>query len=114
MFEGGLFHSEQLLLIHSQLKLRANSMHTIKCVIVGDEAVGKTSLLVSYTTGCFPSECATTAFDSYCACVTVDGDPVNLQLWDTAGLEDYDRLRSLSFPQTDVFLICFSFVDPDS
>ena len=44
----------------------------------------------------------------------VDGISVSLGLWDTAGQEDYDRLRPLSYPQTDVFLICYSVVSPSS
>ena len=44
----------------------------------------------------------------------VDGKTISLGLWDTAGQEDYDRLRPLSYPQTDVFLICFSLVSPPS
>jgi len=44
----------------------------------------------------------------------VDGKPINLGLWDTAGQEDYDRLRPLSYPQTDVFLVGFSVISQAS
>ena len=53
-------------------------------------------------------------FDNYAVTVMIGGDPYTLGLFDTAGQEDYDRLRPLSYPQTDVFLVCFSVVSPAS
>ena len=89
-------------------------MQAIKCVVVGDAAVGKTSLLVSYTTDAFPEEYIPTVFENFSANVMVDGKSIDLGLWDTAGSADYDCLRSLTYPETNAVLICFSLISPAS
>eukprot|EP00062_Callorhinchus_milii_P010082 gi/632954571/ref/XP_007893034.1/ PREDICTED: ras-like GTP-binding protein RHO [Callorhinchus milii] len=85
-----------------------------KLVIVGDGACGKTSLLFVLSKDEFPQGYVPTVFDTYVADIEVDGKQVELALWDTAGQEDYDRLRPLSYPDTDVILVCFSVDAPDS
>eukprot|EP01027_Heterolobosea_sp_BB2_P016336 GEZU01023273.1.p3 GENE.GEZU01023273.1~~GEZU01023273.1.p3 ORF type:complete len:103 (+),score=16.37 GEZU01023273.1:403-711(+) len=86
----------------------------IKCVVVGDGAVGKTCLLWVYANNSFPDDYIPTVFENYSANVMVDGQTINLGLWDTAGQEEFDKLRPLSYPGTHVFLLCFSVVDRDS
>uniref|UniRef100_A0A8I5TEM2 Ras homolog family member C n=2 Tax=Pongo abelii TaxID=9601 RepID=A0A8I5TEM2_PONAB len=85
-----------------------------KLVIVGDGACGKTCLLIVFSKDQFPEVYVPTVFENYIADIEVDGKQVELALWDTAGQEDYDRLRPLSYPDTDVILMCFSIDSPDS
>ena len=54
------------------------------------------------------------SFENYSAPLVSEGQPVNLSLWDTAGQENYDRVRPLGYPNTDVFLLCLSVVEPNS
>jgi len=85
-----------------------------KLVVVGDGACGKTCLLIVFSKDEFPETYVPTVFENYVADINVDGQPVELALWDTAGQEDYDRLRPLSYPDTHVLLVCFSVDSTDS
>jgi len=85
-----------------------SSATRIKLVVVGDGAVGKTSLLISYATDKFPTDYVPTVFENYTAQMKTSDRTILLHLWDTAGQEDYDRLRPLSYPGADLILLCFS------
>ena len=124
--------------------IQSNCQTDLKVILVGDERSGKTCLLkkftedrfsedynptlydefetrlevdfglISYARNMFPRDYVPTVFDNYAVNVLVAGRNYTLGLFDTAGQEDYDRLRPLSYPQTDIFLVAFSVVNPAS
>lgn len=53
-------------------------------------------------------------FENYVHDIFIDGQSVQLSLWDTAGQEEFDRLRSLSYSDTHCIMLCFSIDSPDS
>ena len=79
-------------------------------MVLGGQMVGKTSLLYTFQTGRFPGDniYLPSIMNNYNCNLLVHRTPVNLELWDSVSTECHDRLRPLSYPETDVFLLCFS------
>ena len=71
-------------------------------------------LLITYASNSFPGEYIPSVFDTYTSDLMVDGKTYTVTLWDTAGQDDYDNIRWLSYPETDLFFICYSCVNPAS
>lgn len=96
-------------------EIEAKPDYQIKLVSVGDGGSGKTCLLLTYSVGQFPTTYVPTVFENYLTTVNApDGKLIELALWDTAGQEEYDRLRVLSYPEVNILLICFGIDSPVS
>lgn len=76
--------------------------------VVGDGDTGKTCMLIVYKDKKYEEFYIPTVFDSYSMDIKVYGKHCTIILQDTAGQEEYDRLRLLAYPETDVFIVCFS------
>lgn len=66
------------------------------------------------TRGYFPEVYEPTVFENYGYDIFIDGQSVKLSLWDTAGQEEFDRLRSLSYSDTHCIMLCFAIDSMDS
>ncbi|OHT13270.1 small GTP-binding protein [Tritrichomonas foetus] len=80
----------------------------LKLVAVGDGAVGKTSLLMVLNEKPFPERYVPTIFENYTQDVQINNQPYKLHIWDTAGQDEYDRLRPLSYSGANAILLCFA------
>ncbi len=86
----------------------------IKCVSVGAADCGKTQMLISMAASRFPDSYIPTVFDNYVVNIDYRNRQYEIGLWDTAGHDEYDRLRPLSYLNTTIFLLCFSVNMPDT
>ncbi|KAG4430896.1 hypothetical protein IFR05_013626 [Cadophora sp. M221] len=93
---------------------RSKKSTTIKLVVVGDSGRLKQCLLITYVTNKYPSEYVPQVFDNYAVTIMVGDEPYTLGIFDTTGQESYDRLRPLSYPLTDVFMIIISTSTPSN
>ncbi|ELU00593.1 hypothetical protein CAPTEDRAFT_112141 [Capitella teleta] len=81
----------------------------IKCVIIGDTLVGKTCMLSVLVDKVFPrGYVPQTVFKQFTSNLMIDKESALLDLRDTAGAQEYDRLRPLSYPGADVFIVVFA------
>ncbi|KAJ5068273.1 gtpase crac1b [Anaeramoeba ignava] len=89
-------------------------MQEFKLVIVGESTVGKTCFFCSSWEKAFPRY-QPLAFEPNSLIMKISEEKkVSFQLWDTAGNEDYDHLRPLAYPETDIVLFMFSVIDKRS
>ena len=91
-----------------------NEQPRVKFVVVGDGAVGKTCMIMCYSKETFPTAYVPTLFDAHEGVSNYEGTQVKLDIWDTAGQQDLARMRPLSYPGTNCFVVCFSLVDRES
>lgn len=88
--------------------------HSLKFVVLGDSAVGKTSLMMSFTTDKIPEKHAPTIYDKFNVSQTVYGKRMSVTWCDTAGQEDFAHLRPLCYPQVNAAVVCFSVINRES
>ena len=102
-------------LLDSNADIRPNPNLQFKVVIVGDSGCGKTSLFTSFIRGYFPTDYEPTIFENHRAFVQNQGNEIlTVDLWDTAGQEDYERLRRLSYQDANLVILAYSLASKES
>eukprot|EP00033_Pygsuia_biforma_P003719 GCRY01004074.1.p1 GENE.GCRY01004074.1~~GCRY01004074.1.p1 ORF type:complete len:195 (+),score=21.52 GCRY01004074.1:191-775(+) len=90
------------------MSVRHQEVHRLDFVVVGDGNIGKTSLLLAFVEHKYEPLYTPTVFENTAKEVEIDSHRFTLNLWDTAGQEEFDSIRTLSYRHADCFLICFA------
>ncbi|TRY65255.1 hypothetical protein DNTS_014060 [Danionella cerebrum] len=87
----------------------------IKVVVVGNGAVGKSSMIQRYCKGIFTRDYKKTiGVDFLERQIIVNGEDVRLMLWDTAGQEEFDAITKAYYRGAQACVLVFSTTDRDS
>ncbi|KAH0792743.1 ras-related C3 botulinum toxin substrate 3 [Histomonas meleagridis] len=87
-------------------------VESVKCTVVGDSQIGKTSLIVTFCSGWFPKDYIPTETNNFSKTILFDDNPIDIRPFDTMSQEEYEEIRSITYEGTDVFIICFSLIEP--
>jgi len=93
---------------------REKHKEKVKAVIIGDGASGKTCMAVVYQGLPFPDDYVPTVLENFTSNANIGDTKVELNLWDTAGQEEFDQIRKIAYHNADVVLLTFSLNNPDS
>ncbi|XP_050311626.1 cdc42 homolog [Anthonomus grandis grandis] len=86
----------------------------IRITVVGDGDIGKTCLLIVYKDKKFDDRYIPTIFDEYSMTIPINYEPYTIILSDTAGQEEFDKLRRMAYKYADAFLLCYSIAERSS
>ncbi|KAK3139061.1 hypothetical protein QOZ80_5AG0377220 [Eleusine coracana subsp. coracana] len=88
---------------------------SFKLVLLGDGRVGKTSLVLRYVNNVFSDKQEATVQASYLTKrLVVEGVPITLSIWDTAGQEKFHALGPIYYRDADAALLVYDITDSDT
>ncbi|KAL4238909.1 hypothetical protein ACF0H5_003616 [Mactra antiquata] len=96
------------------MMLKTATENIVRCSIVGDGLVGKTSLVKKFVLNTYSESYDATVFDNFAGHVAVSDKKYTVSVFDTAGQRDYEDLRVFTYAQSDVIIVCYSAVDRNS
>ncbi|XP_072383969.1 uncharacterized protein [Diabrotica undecimpunctata] len=85
-----------------------NPKNAIRITVVGDGDTGKTCMLIVYKDKKFDDRYVPTVFDVYSMLIPINGVEYKVILSDTAGQEEFDKLRRLAYKDVDCFIVTYA------
>ena len=88
----------------------------VKLILVGPSGVGKTSLVSCFFKQKFENQTVPTVAPAFCSASieVTPGKPIDLQIWDTAGQEQFQSISQMFYRDSHVAFVCFDPHDDSS